>query len=342
MSVAKKSLFQLQDLILTIYIPPQLRLVKDGKDDNPERKTFLKRVNIDNPHAPITVYNDVDDEPCPPIKKHFKFVGSLYYHPTVVPPDPSLYVGCSCPGGVCVENECECAVPGQGFSYLEGGILQYSGDEVYECNDNCACGSNCPNRVVQRGRQVRLQIFKTAKKGWGLRSPEFIQAGQFVIAYYGELITLASAEDRSFVYENLSRGSMSYVMDLDFFFDSEDDEGGADSLPPPEKKHSIDATTYGNVARFANHSCDPNLVIVSVFKSKNVTNLYDAAFFAVKDIEPLTELTFDYIAGNSMEDEEGGRAGGGAGGEGVSRSALQLQECFCGAERCRGKVWLKK
>ena len=39
---------------------------------------------------------------------------------------------------------------------------------LYECNSRCNCGSNCKNRVVQHGRKVGLEIFKTIKTGWGM------------------------------------------------------------------------------------------------------------------------------------------------------------------------------
>ena len=35
---------------------------------------------------------------------------------------------------------------------------------IYECNQNCACGSQCFNRVVQNGIQLRLQVFKTENR----------------------------------------------------------------------------------------------------------------------------------------------------------------------------------
>ena len=35
---------------------------------------------------------------------------------------------------------------------------------IYECNQNCACGIQCFNRVVQNGLQCRLQVFKTENR----------------------------------------------------------------------------------------------------------------------------------------------------------------------------------
>ena len=40
---------------------------------------------------------------------------------------------------------------------------------VYECNPRCACGPNCKSRLVQRGRTVPLEIFKTETRGFGIK-----------------------------------------------------------------------------------------------------------------------------------------------------------------------------
>ena len=38
---------------------------------------------------------------------------------------------------------------------------------IMECNPKCTCGDNCKTKVVQKGRQVALEIFKTLTRGWG-------------------------------------------------------------------------------------------------------------------------------------------------------------------------------
>lgn len=40
---------------------------------------------------------------------------------------------------------------------------------IYECHEGCQCDkASCPNRIVERGRQVPLQIFRTEDgRGWG-------------------------------------------------------------------------------------------------------------------------------------------------------------------------------
>lgn len=42
-----------------------------------------------------------------------------------------------------------------------------SRNPVYECNPRCACGPRCKSRLVQRGRTVPLEIFKTETRGFG-------------------------------------------------------------------------------------------------------------------------------------------------------------------------------
>ena len=52
----------------------------------------------------------------------------------------------------------------------------------------------------------------------------------------------------------------------------------------------IDPTFYGNIARFMNHSCDPNCVTRKWTVAKETM----VGIFARKDIAEDEELTFDY------------------------------------------------
>lgn len=67
---------------------------------------------------------------------------------------------------------------------------------IFECNPKCKCDCRCANRVVQNGMSVRLQLFKTAKKGWGLRCLDDLPKGVFVCTYEGEILTESQADDR--------------------------------------------------------------------------------------------------------------------------------------------------
>ena len=56
----------------------------------------------------------------------------------------------------------------------------------------------------------------------------------------------------------------------------------------------IDATKFGNIGRFINHSCTPNLLPVAVRINNDIPHL---AFFTNRDIAANEEITFDYAGG---------------------------------------------
>ena len=92
------------------------------------------------------------------------------------------------------------------FPYRDGKLLDsiqpesnsrkaYIGTNIpYECNRKCACQNRenkrrnpCTNHVVQDGLKVRIEMFLTKKKGWGVRALEDIPDGTFMGAYIGEI-----------------------------------------------------------------------------------------------------------------------------------------------------------
>lgn len=148
---------------------------------------------------------------------------------------------------------------------------------IYECNRNCKCVKMCSNRIVQRGSNVKLSIFRTKTRGWGVRTMELVKEGMFVIEYTGEVIKRETAAEK-FKDENLRH----YLFDLNFNF--EDGSFG----------YTIDSSICGNISRFLNHSCDPNLNVYSVWINWSDPKIYHIALFASRDIENGEELTFDY------------------------------------------------
>ena len=55
----------------------------------------------------------------------------------------------------------------------------------------------------------------------------------------------------------------------------------------------IDATHFSNLGRFLNHSCDPNCYKQRIL-CDHMSRLPRIAFFTLRDIQPLEELTYDY------------------------------------------------
>ncbi len=155
---------------------------------------------------------------------------------------------------------------------------------IYECTLMSTCGDNCANRLVQHGSEVHLEIFRCRgdgrqrhSKGWGVRCAHRIPKGAFICEYIGEYISDDEAESRGIRYDNQKMSRLMEVVG--------DGEDTVDMC--------IDATKYSNLGRFLNHSCDPNCFKQRVFCDHN-HRLPRLAFFALRDIEPLDELCYDY------------------------------------------------
>ncbi|MGH0148885.1 UNVERIFIED_CONTAM: hypothetical protein FKN15_049132 [Acipenser sinensis] len=163
---------------------------------------------------------------------------------------------------------------------------------IFECNQACSCWRSCKNRVVQGGIKVRLQLYRTAKMGWGVRALQDIPQGTFICEYVGELISDAEADVRE---------DDSYLFDLD----NKDGE-----------VYCIDARYYGNISRFINHLCDPNIIPVRVFMLHQDLRFPRIAFFSSRDIHTGQELGFDY--GDRFWDIKS-----------------KYFTCQCGSEKCK-------
>ena len=77
----------------------------------------------------------------------------------------------------------------------------------------------------------------------------------------------------------------------------------------------VDATMWGNIARFMNHSCNPNAYsrIIEVGKGMHDKHI---VVFAMRDLEVGEELQYDYQFA--------------LGGEKIA--------CYCGAPNCWGRM----
>ncbi|XP_072932753.1 histone-lysine N-methyltransferase SUV39H2-like isoform X1 [Epargyreus clarus] len=220
------------------------------------------------------------------------------------PPDNFTYINQSIPGaGVTIPDEppigCECTscnCRSKSCCGMQAGLYAYtankrlrvaSGTPVYECNKACKCSSDCTNRVVQKGRSLKLCIFRTSNGcGWGVRTEQKIKQGQFVCQYVGEVITFEEAEKRGREYD---ANGLTYLFDLDF-----------NSVENP---YVVDAAHLGNVSHFINHSCDPNLGVWAVWADCLDPNLPMLALFSTCDIEAGEEICFDYLQKCSEDDE---------------------------------------
>ncbi|XP_050205786.1 uncharacterized protein LOC126655593 isoform X2 [Mercurialis annua] len=119
---------------------------------------------------------------------------------------------------------------------------------IKECWSKCACHKLCGNRVVQRGIMSQLQVFFTPEgKGWGLRTLDKLPKGIFVCEYVGEILTGKELQERKMQRTrgtNVNRRTCSVLLDAYWCL-----KGAVKD----EETLCLDATSFGNVARFINH-----------------------------------------------------------------------------------------
>ena len=275
---------------------------------------------------PVTLVNDVDNVKAP---AYFTYFHSLRHPKSFSLMQPSH--GCNCSKS-CVPGDlnCSCIRRNDGdFPYTGSSILVSRKQLVHECGPTCQCFPNCKNRVSQTGLKHHMEVFKTKDRGWGLRSLDPIRAGSFICEYAGEVI------DQAKLSQLAKEGdSNEYVFDTTRIYEpfkwnyeprlleevSTNDTTEDYSIPYPL---IISAKNVGNVARFMNHSCSPNVFWQPVLYEENNQSFLHVAFFALRHIPPMTELTYDY--GIARSDHAEG-----------SREPKGRKKCLCGSSKCRG------
>uniref|UniRef100_A0A668SSS4 Euchromatic histone-lysine N-methyltransferase 1a n=1 Tax=Oreochromis aureus TaxID=47969 RepID=A0A668SSS4_OREAU len=247
--------------------------------------------------VPITCVNAVDSEPLP---ENFKYIpDSCVTSPLNIDKDITHLQHCTCTDD-CSSSTCICGQLSLRCWYDSEGRLpldfcQREPPVLFECNHACSCWRTCRNRVVQNGLRVRLQLFRTQNMGWGVRAMQDIPQGTFICEYVGEIITDGEADKR----ENDS-----------FLFTLDNKVGDA---------HCIDARLFGNIGRFINHLCEPNLLAVRVFTMHQDLRFPRIAFFSSRSIRTGDQIGFDY-------------------GDHYWRVKSKYFGCQCGSNKCRHSV----
>ncbi|RWS29179.1 histone-lysine N-methyltransferase SETD1-like protein [Leptotrombidium deliense] len=139
-------------------------------------------------------------------------------------------------------------------------------------------------------RKKQLKFARSTIHDWGLFALEPIAADEMVIEYVGQMIRPVVADLREKKYNEMGIGS-SYLFRVDL-------------------ETIIDATKFGNLARFINHSCNPNCYakVITVEGQKKIV-IYSKQPIGVNE-----EITYDYKF--PIEDEK--------------------IPCLCNAPQCRG------
>lgn len=270
---------------------------------------------------PISVVNTVDDERPMPFKYITKMIYPSWYEPT-------MPKGCDCTQKCTDSGNCSCAIKNGGeIPFNFNGAIVQAKPLVYECGPACKCPPTCHNRVSQNGIKIRLEIFKTQSMGWGVRTLTSVPSGSFICEYIGELIQDMEAEQRS---------NDEYLFDIGHNYDDHDIQDGSPALIPDSQAISlsnvvehggftIDAAHYGNVGRFINHSCSPNLYAQNVLYDHDDKRMPHILFFAAENIPPLHELTYhyNYTIGQVRD----------------SCGNVKTKPCHCGSHECVGRLY---
>lgn len=147
---------------------------------------------------------------------------------------------------------------------------------LFECNSQCRCSERCANRVVQNGVSIKLRVFRTQRKGLGVKAMETISQNRFVCEYVGEILSPEEAKQRT---SALQAADANFIMAVNEHYIS-----GREAT-------YIDPRFRGNVGRFINHSCDPNLFLAPVHVDDSYPRV---AMFALRTIEAGEELSYNY------------------------------------------------
>mmetsp|Transcript_37127 Transcript_37127/g.58448 ORF Transcript_37127/g.58448 Transcript_37127/m.58448 type:complete len:446 (-) Transcript_37127:76-1413(-) len=153
------------------------------------------------------------------------------------------------------------------------------------------CGDHLTISDLQyRGKRVKFG--KSRIHDWGLFALDRIEPNELVIEYIGEVVREKVADTREERYEKKGMGS-SYMFRMDDY-------------------SIIDATKKGNLARFINHSCDPNCSakVITVQGAKKI------CIYSARVIEAGEEVTYDY----KFAEEE------------------NKIKCLCKSPKCRGTL----
>ncbi|PSN52923.1 hypothetical protein C0J52_03017 [Blattella germanica] len=189
------------------------------------------------------------------------------------------------------------------YTVIEDGQNHHYGQTIQQAGGNMEVGvggmaADVPKKQVSeivfllQFRKKQLKFAKSAIHDWGLFAMEPIAADEMVIEYVGQMIRPVVADLRERHYEAKGIGS-SYLFRIDL-----------DTI--------IDATKCGNLARFINHSCNPNCYakIITIEGQKKIV------IYSKQQISVNEEITYDYKF--PIEDEK--------------------IPCLCGNAQCRGTL----
>uniref|UniRef100_A0AC34F497 SET domain-containing protein n=1 Tax=Panagrolaimus sp. ES5 TaxID=591445 RepID=A0AC34F497_9BILA len=203
---------------------------------------------------PIPVYGVPLNVPLP----NFAYITEHSTRNTSYPPRDRLpFKGCSCEEK-CDPKSCECI------------IFSKEINEILECNESCNCGESCKNRKCSNFIMPKMYLqYGNSAHGFGVFADEKIAKNTIVALYAGEVCEIMNhikLADSDYTYRIESKVS--------------------------KKEIEIDGTHRSNIARFFNHSCNPNMKTKTAYLGKH--RMPYPVFIAIKTIRKHEEFLIDY------------------------------------------------
>ncbi|CAK5094347.1 unnamed protein product [Meloidogyne enterolobii] len=127
-------------------------------------------------------------------------------------------------------------------------------------------------REMKKEWKENIYLARSKIQGLGLYAKRDLDMNQMIIEYLGEMIRNEVCEMRQKRYIEQNRGEYMFRIDVDWV---------------------VDATMAGGLARYINHSCDPNCGT----KILTINDESKIVIFANRPIKAGEELTYDYQCG---------------------------------------------
>ncbi|XP_053561468.1 histone-lysine N-methyltransferase SETDB1 [Bombina bombina] len=246
---------------------------------------YIPDITYGREDVPLSCVNEIDRTPPPQVAySKERIPGKGVFINT----GWEYLVGCDCTDGCRDRSKCAChqltiqataCTPGA-QTITSAGYQHKRLDEclptgVYECNKRCKCNVNmCVNRLVQHGLQVRLQLFKTQNKGWGIRCLDDIAKGSFVCIYAGKILTDDFADKEGLEMGDEYFANLDHIESVENFKDGYEseakcssDSSGVDLKEDEEENSGSEEQEESNDSSDDNFGKNEDITTSSVWRS---------------------------------------------------------------------------
>lgn len=190
---------------------------------NPDPKDLSRSME----QVPIPVINGINNEMLDFCNYSIKRVPMEGVHMNL---DTEFVCGCDCDDDCIDKTKCACwkltlegakytsrDVDPNSVGYIYRRLPEQVITGIYECNSRCKCTATCLNRVVQNPMSLKLQVFRTLNRGWGIRCLNDVPQGSFICIYAGTIHTEAMANEDGMAYGDEYFAELDYIETVEKF-----------------------------------------------------------------------------------------------------------------------------